>query len=337
MNADVRPLRVAVLGTGAIAQVVHLPILSQMAGVEVVSVHDADGAKARTIAGRFGVRAVASTPEEVWGNEEVDAVVIATPSHLHEEHVIAGLAAGKYVLCEKPLALSAEGARRVLAADGAEGRLLVAMNQRFRPDAAALKQVVSSGTIGEVFSVSAGWLNRSVSRDLRSWRQRKESAGGGAFMDLGLQMLDLALWLLAAPEPLRVSAHMHQDRDAEVEDSAVLMVRFAGGQLVSLEVTWSFRPEQDRQFLHLLGSSGSGSLAPLSVFRDTPEGPTEVTPAVPQSRENPFTASYRMELQHFVDAARSGRSVPAPREQELLMRLVEGAYRSTAEGREVEV
>lgn len=334
MSAARPPVRVAVLGTGAIAQVVHLPILSRMRGVEVAAVQDADPSKSQTIGKRFGIPWVADTPEQVWDDETIDAVVICTPSHRHESHARAALTSGKYVLCEKPLALKAEEVERLLAEPDADGRLLVAMNQRFRPDAAVLKSFVEGGDLGEVFHLNAGWLNRAVARNRRSWRQRR-AAGGGAFMDLGVQMLDLALWLLDGAGAERVSAHMHREPGEEVEDSAVLTVGLAEGRAINLEVTWNLRAERDRQFLHLLGSSGSASLSPLEVFKDMENGAVNVTPPISPGRENLYTASYRQELQHFVEVVRGERTAPLPREQVMLMRIVEAAYRSAEEAREV--
>lgn len=336
MSPNRPPVRVAVLGTGSIAQVVHLPILSRMRGVEVAAVVDADHAKARTIAGRFGVGSAPRAQEEVLENPEVDAVVVCTPSHLHEEHVRQALAAGKHVLCEKPLALTPEGVERILAEEGADRRLLVAMNQRFRPDAAALKTFVSGGELGEVFYLKAGWLNRRLGRGRRSWRQRR-AAGGGALMDLGVQMLDLALWLLDYPAPERVSAHTHREAGAEVEESAAVTVRVAGDRLISVEVTTNLLAERDRQFLHLMGSEGSGSLSPLAVYKDMESGLVNVTPPVPPGRENLYTASYRQELQHFVEVVRGDREAEAPAEHVALMRVLAAAYRSAEEGREIPI
>ena len=82
---------------------------------------------------------------------------------------------------------------------------MVGMNQRFRPDAAALKTFVSGGELGEVYYLRAGWLNRRAARARRTWRQRKAGAGGGALMDLGIQMLDLSLWILDFPAARRGS------------------------------------------------------------------------------------------------------------------------------------
>jgi predicted dehydrogenase len=327
--------RVAVLGVGAISQVAHLPILARMRGVELAAVCDADHLKAEALAKRFGVPRVHRKDEDLWNDEEIDAVVICTPSHLHEEQSITALEAGKFVLCEKPLALTAEGARRVLATEGADSRLAVAMNQRHRPDAAALKAFLEGSELGDVSYVRTGWLNRRVGRTRRVWRYRRETAGGGALMDLGIQMLDLALWLLDYPEPVRVTAHTHGETDREVEDAAVLLLELEGGTVVNLEVTWNLLAERERQFLSLLGSAGSGSLAPLAVFKELESGLVNMTPTLAVGRENVYTAAYRDELQQFVDFVRGERSPPAPVEQATLMRILEGAYQSAAEGREV--
>jgi predicted dehydrogenase len=329
------PVRVAVLGAGSIAQVMHLPILSRMRGVEVVAIADRDAHTARTIAGRFGVPHVATRSAEVL-TDDVDAVVVCTPSNRHEDQVRAALRAGKHVLCEKPLALTADGVAGLLQEEGAAaGRLMVAMNQRFRPDALALRQFVAGGELGDVFYLKTGWLNRYRPRG-RTWRDRKATAGGGAFMDLGLQMLDLALWTLGYPQPERISAHMYARPGSEVEDSAVVVLRLPDDRAVNLECTWNLPAQRDRQYLHVMGTAGSGSLSPLAVFKEMPAGLVEVTPPVPATRENLFTASYRNELAHFVEVVRGNAEVPAPAEHRVLMRLVEAAYRSASERREVE-
>ncbi|HEX2095679.1 MAG TPA: Gfo/Idh/MocA family oxidoreductase [Longimicrobiaceae bacterium] len=328
------PVRIAVLGTGAIAQIVHLPILSRMRGVEVVSVVDTDLNRARTIAGRFGIPVATRDQDEVWRDESIDAVVVCTPSNLHEQHTLEALEAGKYVLCEKPLALTPEGVERILARSGADTRLLVAMNQRFRPDAVALRSFVAGADLGEVFHLRAGWLNRAMGRSRRSWRDRR-AAGGGALMDLGIQMLDLALWLLDYPKVERVTAHTHRVPGAEVEDSAALMLRLHPDRMVGVEVSTNLFAERDQQFLHLLGTEGSGSLSPLTVFKDMERGVVEVTPPLPPGRENLFTASYRQELQYFVEVVRGEREAEPPTEHVALMRVMSAAYRSAEERREI--
>ncbi|HEX8907114.1 MAG TPA: hypothetical protein VF771_19845, partial [Longimicrobiaceae bacterium] len=94
---------------------------------------------------------------------------------------------------------------------------------------------------------------------------------------------------------------------------------------------------RDRQFMHLLGTGGSGSLSPLQVFRQMDSGLVDVAPSLPPGTENIFTASYRNELQHFVEVARGEQMLRAPDEHVRLMRIMDAAFRSAAEGREIDL
>lgn len=330
-------VRVGVLGLGAIAQVVHLPVLSEIADVELVAVCDADKAKAKAIAGRFGIPNVFDSDEAVFKSDLVDAIVICTPSHLHEPQAIAALESGKHVLVEKPLALSAEASARVVAAaDKANRVLMVAMNNRFRPDSLALKPFVDGGELGDVFLARGAWLNRKVRVVRPTWRHRKATAGGGAMMDLGVQTLDLAMWLLSFPKVSSICTHFHTMEGMEVEDSAAIIARLANGGGITLTVSWSLVADRDRHYMRVLGTRGSGAIGPLGVFKEVEHGLLDVTPSLTAVRENVYTTSYRAELSHFAAACKGTVEQELPREQIELMRIVELAYRSAVEGREIE-
>lgn len=334
---DGNEVRVALLGTGAIAQVVHLPILTQLPGVRVHAVCDTDRSKAAAIASRFGVPEVFRRDEEVFTSEDIDAILICTPSYLHAQQAIAALEGGKHVLVEKPLALDAADAEKVLETARKEGRLVsVAMNTRYRPDVQALRPFVRGGELGDPFLVKAGWLNRKVRVIRPTWRHKVGTAGGGAFMDLGVQVLDLALWLLGFPRVRRLVAHMHQGERMEVEDTAAVLLEVEKGPAISIEVSWSLLADRDRHYLDVLGSRGTASLSPFAVHKEMEHGLLDVTPQFEPGRENPYTASYRGELVHFVDAVRGERPLDPPVEQIELMRLVALAYESAREGREVD-
>lgn len=331
-------IRVGVLGLGAIAQVVHLPILSQMKGVDVVSACDADQAKAKAIAARFGIDRVHRSDEEVFKADDLDAIVICTPSHLHEAQACAALESGRHVLVEKPIALDAEAAARVVNTAEKSGRaVMVAMNNRYRPDAAALKPFVEGGELGDVFLVRGAWLNRKVRVVRPTWRHRKATAGGGALMDLGVQTLDLALWLAGFPTIESVMCHVHAGEGIEVEDTAAMVLRLANGGALSLTVGWSLVAERDRHYLRVLGTRGSGAISPLSVYKEVETGLLDVTPKIAPGRENLYTASYRQEMQHFLAVVRGEEEHPPQREQVAIMRLIALAYQSAVEKREIEV
>lgn len=329
-------LRIGVIGTGAIAQIVHLPVLMDLPGATVTAVCDRDYAKAKAIAARMDIRRVYQTDEELFASEEVDAVIICSPSHLHEQQATAALEAGKHVLVERPLALDPTGAEAVnRAAQRADRVLMVALNNRYRPDALGVKAFAVNGELGDIFSIKGAWYNRKVRPKRPTWRHRRETAGGGAFMDLGVQVLDLCLWMVDYPQVDRVCAHLHPGENMEVEDAASVLLRLANGGTVTVEVTWSLFGERDRHAVRVLGTAGSASLQPLKVVKEVEHAMLDVTPQIPQGRENAYTASYREELRQFVAAAAGGSAPPPPLEQVQLMKIVAAVYESAEKGKEI--
>lgn len=338
-SVEREPIRVAVLGTGAISQVVHLPILSEREDVDVVAVSDRDRPKAEAIAGRFDVPRILDDDDEVFADDDVEAVVICTPNHLHEEQAVAALESGKHVLVERPLALTADGVRRIMAAAREAGKaVIVGMSHRFRPDVSALRSFVAGSELGPIHAVRGSWLNRKAPLTRSTWRQRPEEAGGGALMDLGVQALDLCLWLVEYPRFDRVVASCHRS-DYPVEDAATVMAVTEEGLALTLEVSWNLFAGEDRHFARVMGLEGSGSLPPLEVYKQLGGRPLDVTPRQPRPRggENPYTNAYRRELDHFVRTVAGEAEAPLPGEQAELMALIEAAYRSAEEGREVEL
>ncbi|MCI0434266.1 MAG: Gfo/Idh/MocA family oxidoreductase [Gemmatimonadetes bacterium] len=338
MTGEVKELRVGMLGLGSIAQVVHLPILADLPGVRLTAVCDVDHSKARSLAARFGIARVARDDAEVMRAEDIDAIVICTPNHLHAVQSIAALEAGKHVLVEKPIAIRADDVARVIAAARKSGRtLMVAMNHRYRPDTLALKPFAVGGELGRIFLCRGAWLNRKYRINRPTWRHRKATAGGGALIDLGAQALDLSLWVMGFPTVHSVFCHTNPGENMEVEDTAALVVRLADGGCISLTLSWSLVAERDRHYMRLLGTRGSGAIQPLAVYKEVETGLLDVTPTITFGRENLYTASYRQELEHFVRAIRGQDEASLPDDQIQLMRLIALAYRSAAEKREVSV
>jgi len=339
MSEGGEKLRVGLLGVGAIAQVVHLPVLSQLDSVELAAVCDVDQVRARALAARFGIPHVFRNDDDVFRSDVVDALIICTPSYLHEEQAIAGLESGKHVLVEKPLALTPQGVERVVAVAERTGRtLMVAMNNRYRPDTLALRPFAQNDELGDVFLTRGAWLNRKIRVVRPTWRHRKATAGGGAMMDLGTQTLDLCFWMLGFPEAASVTTQMHYADGMEVEDTAGILVRLKNGGGVSLTVSWSLVAERDRHYMRMLGTRGSGAISPLAVYKEIETGQMiDVTPSVSLGRENLYTASYRQELSHFVSVCRGAAKAELPREQVQIMKIVEAGYRSFEEKREVPI
>lgn len=329
------PVRLAIVGAGAVAQTAHLPILSKMRGAQLVALCDSDGAKARALAERFAVPDTFTDIEDLLELDEVDAVIVATPNHLHEPHVLSALKRGVHVLCGRPLALTARGVERILAAAmKAERKVLIDNHHRFRTDVQALDGFIRGGELGRVTGLRAG--SYRLPRPREGWRFRRAEAGGGAFLELGYPLLDLALWLTDFPEPVRVTAHMERGRAAAaVEDAMLVQLECANGLSVVLDVHWSYVAEQERSWFEVVAARGSARLNPLRVVKELNGRPTDVSPAGAAARESPFIQSYRAELAHFVAVVSGESKYEAPEDQVTVHRVLEAVYRSAEEGKEV--
>lgn len=338
MTESAPRVRLGIIGTGAISQIVHLPILAQRPDVAVVALADTDMHKAEALSRRFGVSLALDTADLI-SFEGIDAIVVCTPNDSHEKLTIAALEAGKHVLVERPIAASSAGATRVIEAAERTGRVLsVGLPHRFRPEVVALRSFVAGGELGALYSVRGSWLTRSVPAMRSSWRSKASRAGGGALIDLGIPALDLCLWVVGFPRIRRVACVIGPE-DSGIEDAATVMLETHDGIALTLEVSNRFFAGEDRYYIRVMGREGSGSLPPLEVFKQLGGRPMDVTPRQPKPRggENPYTNAYRRLLDDFVRCVSGTSEAKIPREQIHLMEVIEAAYRAAREGREVEL
>lgn len=330
-------VRIGVIGAGAIAQIAHLPVLSKMRSTELVAVCDNDRPKARALADRFGVPDTFTDIEDLLELDDLDAVVVATPNHLHEPHVLSALAAKVNVLCERPLALNSRGVERILAASQRAGKMvLVANNHRFRTDVQGLDRFVRGGELGKITGVRAGDYRQQ--RSPEGWRLRRAEAGGGAFLDLGVPLLDLALWLTDFPDPVRVSAHMERGKGTtSVEQGMLVQIAFANGLVFACDVASDYVGQEERWWFEVNATRGSARMAPLRVVKELNGRATDVSPSGAAGRESAFIQSYRAELAHFVAVIREETPYEPPSDQVRLLKIVEAVYKSAEEEKEIRV
>jgi len=329
-------IRIGMVGAGAIAQIAHLPVLRRTKGVEIAGICDNDGPKARALAQRLGVASSYTDIEELLEFGKVDAVVICTPNHLHEAHILAALAAGAHVIVERPMALSSAGVARILkAAEKAKRNVLVAMNHRFRSDVQAVHKFIAGGELGTVNTVRTGWTVFRAARQQMGWRSRRAESGGGVMMDLGLPMLDLAIWIAGRPAISRVSAHL--SGSGQVDELGGVQLYADTGASIFCDVSWRFVGEGERFWLDVQGSKGSSSITPFKVFKELHGAPVDVTPTGAVGREHQFTQSYRYEWAYFLAGVRGEVTLVPPEDQIRLHKVLEAIYKSADEQRDVKL
>jgi predicted dehydrogenase len=331
MSSDIR---LGLVGAGAIAQLAHLPVLSKIRGAKLVAICDNDGPKAGALAQRLGVPDIFTDIDELLDSDELDAVVIATPNHLHEPHVLRALKAKLHVLCERPLSLTTGGVNRILAAaEAGDRKVVVGNNHRFRSDVQQLRRFLEGGELGRVTGMRAGQYQFKSAQ--QGWRNSKAEAGGGAFLEYGYPLVDLALWLTDFPEPVRVTAHMDKLKPSGVEDAMLVFLECANGISYSFDVSWSYVGQEERLWFEVVSTRGSARLSPLRVVKDLNGRPTNVSPTGASARESVFIQSYRAELTHFVSMLRDESPYEPPTDQLKVMRIVDAVYKSAEEGREI--
>jgi predicted dehydrogenase len=262
-------------------------------------------------------------------------VVIATPNHLHEPHVLSAIAAGVDVLCERPLAMTARGVERILSAANRAGRkVIVGNNHRFRSDVQALARFIRGGELGKVTGIRAGAYR--FARAAGGWRSRRPESGGGAFLDHGAPLLDLAMWLAEFPDAERVTAAMERPRGSSaVEESMVATIRSATGLVTVVDVSNAYIGQEERWWFEILATRGSGRLAPLRVVKELNGRATDVSPSGASGRESAFIQSYRAELAHFLAVVQGSVSYEPPTDQVRLHKLVEAIYKSAEDEKEI--
>ncbi len=332
-------LRIGIIGAGGISQLVHLPIVKKHPDAELVAIADLDLAKAAMVADKFKIPSFYRDPERLLARDDIDAVHVNTPTNSHMAMTLAALSAGKHVLVEKPIARkAAEAHRMVEAAVAAEKTLMAAMNLRFRPDSMALRKFIQAGELGRIGTVRARWLKKKDRWSRGPWLSNSRISGGGVFMDLGIQMLDVCLWVMGSPQVKRITAHALRDRlNFRVEDTLVAFYMLAGDTSLYLNVTWAFMSDESDAQTIFSGDKGMAILNPLKITKEVQGALVNVTPAgKPLRSQDLYRKSFEHEIDHFYQCLKTGAEpISSGAEAAALMEVVEATYRATTQGSEV--
>jgi predicted dehydrogenase len=329
--------KIGVIGLGSVAQLIHLPNLMKLSSVEVTSVAEVNKSRLAAITDKFNIKEKYTDYNELLAKSDIQAVIIATPTGTHKEIAIAALKAKKDVLVEKPLARSVAEVKPIVeSAKRNKKKLMVGLNLRYRPDAMILKSLINSDEIGEPNYIKASWVRRQSSRE--KWFTKKAESGGGVIIDLGILLLDLALWLLDYPAVQTVSAQSFNMNTKTVEDTSVSFIRCKKSALISLETSWSLLLDKDQFNITVYGSKGSASLNPFRVFKKLEDKLIELSPPKEENPVTLFQKSYYNELKSFIAAVRGISPLMSSGEEGLVrMKIVEAMYKSAAQKSEAKL
>ena len=193
-----KPVRFGVVGTGGWANFVHLATYQAHPKAQIACVCDVDERSAERAAANFGAESVATDYRSMMERDDIDAVSIVTPNVYHADMTLAALAAGKHVMCEKPMAMTYDEAKEMADAASAAG-VKTGINFSYRgfPGARYAQHIVSEGHLGRIYHVNAKYLSGGFTNPKVPliWRMQKAMAGTGALGDIGAHMIDNVTWI----------------------------------------------------------------------------------------------------------------------------------------------
>ena len=275
-----KKLRIALIGCGGIAHQKHIPSLKANEELcEIVSFCDIIPKRAEEAAKEFGTKDAVWCADyhDVLKDDSVDVVHVLTPNVFHAAITVDSFAAGKHVMCEKPMAHTSSDAQKMMDAWNKSGKkFTVGYQNRFRPEVAALHTACRQDELGEIYLAKAHAIRR---RGVPTWGvfPNKALQGGGPLIDIGTHALDMTLWMMDNYQPKSVTGsvfyklgHLQQATEGnvfgpwdpetfEVEDSAFGFIKMENGAAIYLEASWAINLMESREAATTLCGTKAGA------------------------------------------------------------------------------
>lgn len=334
-------LRVGVVGCGIGRE--HIRALQTLPDwFEVAAVCDSVAGKAQAVADEFGVESAVTSLDALCGIDDLDIIDICTPSYLHHEQSLQGLAAGKHVICEKPVGASLRQVDELaLAAAGAGRQLMPVYQYRFGHGAQKLKLLVEAGLAGQAYltTVETAWRRRLPYYE-GTWRGKWESELGGALVTLAIHAHDLVTYILG-PVSNVFARTVTAVNAIETEDCVSASLQMADGSLVSLSVTTGSSREISRHRFCFRNLTAESSLSPYSntsepwrFDADTPEIQFAIDAAL--AGFTPLPEQFAGQFLRFAQALAAGAEPPVTlNDAHVSLELITALYKSSASGQAV--
>lgn len=358
---SIPPLRAAVIGLGVGGA--HIEGYLKSPDTQLVAICDINPETLKARTQRYNLTDVATYTDSdaLLTEAKPDIVSVCLPNALHKDVTIKALQAGAHVLCEKPLATTVSDARAMLrAAQQAGRRLMTAYNHRYRADVEWIRDLIQAGRLGRIYAVDA-WWRRETGIPGSGWFGKKEMAGGGALIDLGVHMLDMALYLMGFPRVITVNGSISSNFGSRglkvwsmrgvntfdpskftVEDYSAAFLRLEGDIVMTLRASWAEhrQPGEDLIRLEIQGTEGTALLTvPNYTRQDTVRFFTEIggkpTVVIPNLK---WDGDYGHEalIADVVRALVRGEPSPADGVHGFVgVQVLEAVYQASRTGREV--
>ncbi|MCB0286671.1 MAG: Gfo/Idh/MocA family oxidoreductase [Calditrichia bacterium] len=333
-------LRVGVVGCGGISQIIHIPILAKIPGVQLVALCDIDDRKTAFLSKRFDVPHTFRDIEEMFRKVEIDLLFILTPTNMHLPMAYIALRNGVHLFIERPAARNAKETQKIYdASQKADRHVMIGMQSRFRNDFRTIKGFMENKTLGDILHIRAEWLQSSLESIKQPWIFNKNMSGGGVLYDLGVQLLDTCWWITGRPKLQSVTTFSRQIRtDVQVEDFANVYLRFAGEIDISFAVSWYFPLAKDRFQMEITGVDGTATISPFKIEKYLHGKGLELTPPLYETYPGAmYKMAYQNQIQHYINflTGREKNLVSGIAEAVRVMEMMDMIYKSLETGKTV--
>ena len=328
-----KKIKVALIGAGYIANY-HARGLQSIPGVEIAAVAAVPLVSAQDFAKKYGIAFATDDAVSLAKNEEIDAVVIATPNKFHAPFAIEFLKSGKDVFLEKPMAVNAKEGILIKETAEANNRLVMVGHMwRFDTDVNFVKKVVDSGKLGKIIKTKGYGIHENWGP--AGWFAQKELAGGGALADMGVHAIDTVRYLLDDPKPVKVYAKIGTYYgDYDVDDTGMVLISWDNGTESIIESGW-WQPHMDgpEAGTGLFGTEGYASVFPTFLKMKIDGVPGKFDARLPVREEHCEQGMYTRQMEHFINSVRERKPpVPGLAEGQVILDIVDAAYLSSKTG-----
>jgi predicted dehydrogenase len=328
----VRKIRWGVLGVAKIAVEKVIPAMQQGESSHIAAIASRDLGKARAAADKLGIERAFGSYEELLADNEIEAVYNPLPNELHVPWTLRALAAGKHVLCEKPIALDANEARSLIEARDRSGKLVAeAFMVRYHPQWRRAKELAGSGAVGDVRTIQTFFSYRLLDPE----NVRNRPPGGGGLYDIGCYAIVSARYIFGA-EPTKVIATIDRDPNFRTDRLAGAILEFPGGRHSTFTIGTQ---KSAHQRVTIVGEAGRIEI--MIPFNAPPDRPTEI--AIDTGADLfgggrrverfPICDQYTLQGDAFSRAILNGTPLEFPIEDAILnMRVIDALFRSAKSG-----
>lgn len=345
-------IKIGVIGVGGISEC-HINAYLKNPNVELYAFCDINEKRLKEMSEKYSITRTFTDMNDMLKLKEIDAVSVCTWNSAHAVCTIAALNAGKHVLCEKPMAMSAQEGEDMKAAAIKNNKLLmIGFVRRYGDDCAVLKDFVNTDYFGDIYYAKANYLRRNGNPG--GWFGDKSRSGGGPLIDLGVHVIDLVRYVLGNPKPISaygVTFHKLGNRNelkdkkdylsisatpndkCDVEDLVSALIRFDNGAVLDVEASFSLNIKAPVGKIELFGDKGGAKIeSDLEMYTIVNERMANVT----LDQKVTMGDFFQHEINHYVDCVINNTTCVSPADDGItIMKILDAIYESARTGHEV--